>query len=276
MSTLARAALLIVLCLGFVRLAAADADEAAVLRAKAERGNALAQYNLGLLYEQGRQVPADPAEAFAWLSLASESGATGKALDSLLGNISDAQLAEGRRRLGLYRTALSNKGSTTSTHSTPKLAPRGFVMETAPATPPPPAAEPPATTPVTTPATNPATVPATPPATTASTTASKAPDAAAPPLATTPAEGAGVTDLAQTRKDLEKTSADLSAANAELATLRATVTRLEAAAAEAKATETRLTADLKAAQLELNTLKPVATAAPAEKTKAEDSTPHQP
>jgi hypothetical protein len=59
--------------------------------------------------------------------------------------------------------------------------------------------------------------------------------------------------------------------------LRATVARLEAAAAEAKATEARLTGELKAAQLELNTLKPVAaTATGTEKTKAEDSTPHQP
>ena len=267
MSMLARVALLIVLSTGIVRLAAADADETAVLRAKAERGNALAQYNLGLLYVQGRQVPADPAEAFAWLSLASESGATGKALDSLLGNISDAQLAEGRRRLGIYRTALSNKGSTTSAHGTPKLAPRGFVMETPPPTPPP-AVEPPATTPTTTSA-----------PTAAATTATKAPEAVTPPLATTPAEGAGVTDLAQARKELEKTAADLSAANAELTTLRATVARLEAAAAEAVATEARLTAELKAAQLELGTLKPVASvtpAAPAEKTKAEDSTPHQP
>ena len=38
---------------------------------------------------------------------ASSSGATGKALDSLLGNITDQQLSEGRNRLGTYRAALA-------------------------------------------------------------------------------------------------------------------------------------------------------------------------
>jgi len=42
----------------------------ASLRTKAERGNSIAQYNLGLAYTQGRQVPADYPEAYAWLSIA--------------------------------------------------------------------------------------------------------------------------------------------------------------------------------------------------------------
>ena len=250
MSMLARAALLLLLSLGFVRLTAADSDELALLRAKAEHGNALAQYNLGLVYAQGRLAPADPSEAFAWLSLASESGATGKALDSLLGNITDEQLAEGRRRLGTYRTALAgNRGTTVTPHSTPKLAPRGFTVEV-----------PPPTTPVADP-----TIPLT-----------KAPEAVPPPAVTTPAEGTGLTELTQSKKDLEKAHADLLAANTELATLRASVTRLEAAAAEAKSAEARLTEELTAARRELAALKPAADLAPTAKPKVENPTPNRP
>jgi hypothetical protein len=261
MSMPARAALLLLLSLGFVRLFAAETDELASLRAKAEHGNALAQYNLGLAYAEGRQVPANPAEAFAWLSLASENGATGKALDSLLGNISDAQLAEGRRRLDRYRASVSNQITDTKAHGTPKLAPRGFTVEvppTPPATPtPPPVTNPP-----------PAAEPAVPPG--------RSPAAVTPPAATTPAGGNNATDLDQARKDLEKAQVDLVNANNELATLHASVTRLEAAASEAKATETRLTAELAAARQELAALKPAVTPPPAEKTAVAKPAPHQP
>ena len=242
MSLLARVALLLLLSLGFVRVSAADSDELSLLRAKAERGNALAQYNLGLVYAQGRLVPSDPAEAFAWLSLASESGATGKALDSLLGKITDQQLAEGRRRLGTYRTALASANPSPKEHNTPKLAPRGFTLEEPPPTPP--VKEP--LTPIT-----------------------KAPEAVVPTVTTTPAEGTTVTDLGQARKELEKSRADLQAANAELATLRADRARLEADAS-------RLTEELAAVKRELATLKPVTSLSPAEKPKAEDSAPHRP
>ena len=254
MSMPARAALLLLLSFGFVRLFAAEPDELASLRAKAEHGNALAQYNLGLAYVEGRQVPPNPAEAFAWLSLASENGATGKALDSLLGNISDAQLAEGRRRLGRYRTSVSTQNADTKARTVPKLAPRGFTVEEPPPVPsappvtPPPAAEP----------------------------AAKSPAAVAPAHTTTPAGGGSAAELDQARQDLEKARVDLVTANNELATLRASVTRLEAAATEAKATETRLTADLKAAREELSALKPVASPNPAEKTKADPAASHQP
>jgi TPR repeat protein len=247
MSSSARVALLVLLMLGFARLVAAESGELVALRAKAERGNALAQYNLGLVYVQGRLTPADPAEAFAWLTLASESGATGKALDSLLGTISDAQLAEGRRRLGNYRTALAARSSAAATHGTPKLASRGFTIEPVP--PPPPAS------------------------TEAPAPVAKAPEAVVTPISTSPAEGNSLSELTQARKELENARADLQAANAELATLRASVARLEAAAAEAKATETRLSAELAAAQQQLSTSKPITSFAPAEKPKAEEPTP---
>lgn len=245
MSTPARVALLLLLTLGFVRLSAAPPEELVALRAKAERGNALAQYNLGLVYMQGRLAPTDLSEGFAWLTLASESGATGKALDSLLGTISDAQLAEGRRRLGLYRTALNARSAAVASHANPKLPTRGFTIEPVP-------------------------VP-TPTSTETPVVVAKAPEAVATPISTSPAEGSS--DLAQSRKDLEKARAELQAANAELITLRTSVARLEAAASEAKATETRLAAELAAAQLQLSNSKPITSLAPAEKPKAGDPAP---
>lgn len=159
MSLLARIALLSVLMLGLARVAVAQSDELATLRAKAERGNALAQYNLGLAYIQGRLGPTDPAEAFAWLSLAAENGATGKALDSLLGNITDQQLADGRKRLESYRAALAKSPAVTHPN-TPKLAPRGFSIETPPPTPAPTPAS--TETPAATPTKSPEPVPALP------------------------------------------------------------------------------------------------------------------
>jgi hypothetical protein len=244
----ARAALLLLLTIGFVRLSAAEPDELASLRAKAERGNALAQYNLGLAYSQGRLTSPDLAEAFAWLTLASENGATGKALDSLLGNISDEQLAEGRRRLRTYRTAVSAKATPLTTH-TPKLAPRGFKVEDPPPTPP--------------------VIEATAPA-------PKAPEAVTPTITTTPTEGAGAAELTQMRRDLAKAQADLINANNELATLRASIARLEAATAEAKATEARLLTELKAVRPEAVTPKPATLPATAEKTTPENPPSHQP
>lgn len=162
MSLIARIALLSALMLGVAGVAVAQSDELTTLRAKAERGNALAQYNLGLAYIQGRFGPTDPAEAFAWLSLAAENGATGKALDSLLGNITDQQLADGRKRLDTYRAALAR--STAITHpNAPKLAPRGFSIETSP------------------PATTPAETPAAP--------LTKAPEPVPPPAPASPVDG---------------------------------------------------------------------------------------
>ena len=49
------------------RSVAADTEppEIASLRANAERGNSIAQYNLGLAYAEGRNVPVNLPEAFA-------------------------------------------------------------------------------------------------------------------------------------------------------------------------------------------------------------------
>jgi len=43
-------------------------------RAAAERGNAAAQYNLGVMYEDGRGVTRDDAQAAAWYRKAADQG----------------------------------------------------------------------------------------------------------------------------------------------------------------------------------------------------------
>ena len=68
-----------------VSLAAQTGEDLSALRAKAEKGNGLAQYNLGLAYAEGKGVAADRVEAYVWLSLARENGARGRALDTLVG-----------------------------------------------------------------------------------------------------------------------------------------------------------------------------------------------
>ena len=50
------------------------AKAAKIFRFLAERGNALAQYNLGKMYYRGHGVPQDSKEAAKWLQLAAEHG----------------------------------------------------------------------------------------------------------------------------------------------------------------------------------------------------------
>ena len=130
----ARLLLLLVVTASAGTLVAADPGEVAALRAKAEKGNGLAMYNLGLAYAQGEGVAINLAEAFVWLSLAAENGATGKALDSVLGNISDAQLAEGRRRLAEYHTAFAARAAASTQTVVHRPTNRGFTLTTVPAT----------------------------------------------------------------------------------------------------------------------------------------------
>ena len=129
-----RPALLLLLAFAANSVFADEPAEIVSLRAKAERGNTLAQYNLGLAYAQGQLVPADPPEAFVWLSLASENGSTGKALDEILGTLSDPQLAEGRRRLSEYRAILAARNTATLDNPAAyKPSTRGFSLTARPA-----------------------------------------------------------------------------------------------------------------------------------------------
>jgi TPR repeat protein len=51
-------------------------DEIAELRARAEQGDAEAQYNIGVMYSDGRGVPQDETQATAWFRKAAEQGHT--------------------------------------------------------------------------------------------------------------------------------------------------------------------------------------------------------
>lgn len=82
-----------------------SAAELDALRAKADRGNAIAQYNLGLAYAN-RNTPAyDPVLAYAWLSLAAANGTTGKALGQLTDALTPQQLEAGKRQLAALTTS---------------------------------------------------------------------------------------------------------------------------------------------------------------------------
>jgi len=78
---------------------AQDSSEFAALRAKAEKGNGIAQYNLGLAYAEGKGVAVDRLEAFVWLSLARQNGARGRALDNLVASFDKATFEAAQQRL---------------------------------------------------------------------------------------------------------------------------------------------------------------------------------
>jgi len=54
--------------------AQAESDQIKVMRAEAERGDAIAQFGLGMLYEVGQGVPKDFVEAVKWFRKAAEQG----------------------------------------------------------------------------------------------------------------------------------------------------------------------------------------------------------
>jgi TPR repeat protein len=75
------------------------AEAAKWLQKAADQGNANAQYDLGIAYFKGLGVPQDYAIAYMWLNL----GATGgnknaaKFRDALTSNMTPAQIAEAQR-----------------------------------------------------------------------------------------------------------------------------------------------------------------------------------
>jgi chromosome segregation ATPase len=88
------------------------ASNLADLMANAERGDALAQYNLGMAHAKGLQTPVNPVEALVWLTLAAERGTTGKELGTLLVSLNAEQIAAAGRRLESIRTTYPNLRST--------------------------------------------------------------------------------------------------------------------------------------------------------------------
>ncbi len=68
-------------------------------RPLAERGKAVAQWSLGIMYERGRGVPQDYVQAYRWYTLAASQGIdlAGKFKDHLKKSMSLNELAEAQR-----------------------------------------------------------------------------------------------------------------------------------------------------------------------------------
>jgi len=67
-------------------------------RRAAEHGYVMAQYNLGLMYEDGRGVPQDYVQAYMWLNLAASNNAGYAMLrDDLAKRMTSKQIAEGQK-----------------------------------------------------------------------------------------------------------------------------------------------------------------------------------
>ena len=124
-------ALLLALMFGLAARAQ-DSSEFLALRAKAEKGNAIAQYNLGLAYLAGTGTAASPIESFVWLSVARENGARGRALDNLVATMDRAtheaamqRLAQFRATSGLFPAPPSRAATTTTAIAEQPAVPRG-------------------------------------------------------------------------------------------------------------------------------------------------------
>ncbi len=121
---------------------AQESSEVSALRAKAEKGNGIAQYNLGLAYAEGRGIAADPIEAFVWLSLARENGARGRALDNVVASLDKASFEAAQQRLAERKGTAVVKAApapVTRTAPAPKQTPVAVTPEARPT---PPASEP--------------------------------------------------------------------------------------------------------------------------------------
>lgn len=71
-----------------------------LIRPLAERGNANAQYNLGVFYDNGLGVPQDKVNAYMWLSLAAAQGRESAATfrDLIARRMTPAQIADAQNR----------------------------------------------------------------------------------------------------------------------------------------------------------------------------------
>ena len=79
-------------------------EETDTTRTRANSGDAEAQFELGLMYREGKGVPKDDVEAFKWLNLAatyapaSEQKQYAEARDAVSKRLTPQQRAEGQRR----------------------------------------------------------------------------------------------------------------------------------------------------------------------------------
>lgn len=74
------------------------------LHRQAERGNAIAQYNLGLVYADPNESFHDRVQAYIWLSRAAANGSRSRELDRLADELTPAQLRAARAQLAQSST----------------------------------------------------------------------------------------------------------------------------------------------------------------------------
>lgn len=86
---------------------AIPSDKLAELQAKAEAGNGISQYNLGLVFATPDEPIANIIEAYVWFSLAADNGAPGKALMIVTSQMTPQQISEGKKLLEQRRAALA-------------------------------------------------------------------------------------------------------------------------------------------------------------------------
>jgi chromosome segregation ATPase len=86
---------------------AISSEKLAELQAKAEAGNGISQYNLGLVYADPQEPIGNILEAYVWFSLAADNGAPGKALMIVTNQLTPEQLSDGKRLLEQRRADLA-------------------------------------------------------------------------------------------------------------------------------------------------------------------------
>ena len=96
-------------------------DKLAELRSKAETGNGIAQYNLGLVYADPQEPIANIVEAYVWFSLAADNGAPGKALMIVTNQMTPEQLSDGKKLLEQRRADLAAHRPIATTITTLKI-----------------------------------------------------------------------------------------------------------------------------------------------------------
>ncbi len=84
-------------------------DDLSALLAKAQTGDGIAQHNLGLVYANSQEAISDLVEAYAWLNLAADNGATGRSLMIVTRQMTPEQVADGKRRFEQIRDAIAAK-----------------------------------------------------------------------------------------------------------------------------------------------------------------------
>jgi chromosome segregation ATPase len=86
---------------------ALSGDKLAEVRAKAEAGDGVAQYDLALTYADPQASQANILEAYVWFTLAAENGAPGKAYMIVTNQMSPQQLIDGKKLLEQRRADLA-------------------------------------------------------------------------------------------------------------------------------------------------------------------------